>query len=187
MAPALTCLDQVAVRTPTAEEQITVGDVVSFPMRVCIPFTAPRHIEHRVVAVRAGEDGTEYLTKGDANLEPDCWVPFHLIKHVVVDVRKDVFPANGPLYVAVRVVWAAHREAMVAYLDDVEALCGHRDPALCSPPASPAYDEMVRKWQRAEATHADLECWVQKAQLSQYPGHIPRDVCTIPPQSRKAP
>ena len=177
MTPALTCLDQAAVRTVTEPAQIAVGDVVTFKSHACWDYRfgvgVSEYVRHRVVAVRAGTDAPEYLTQGDANPEPDCWVPFGAVHWVVVDVRKNVYPANKPLFDAVQLVLTAYNEAERAYLDHTEAICGHRDPANCAPPHGADRDHGERLWERTERLKADLECWFTKARRSEYPGHIP--------------
>ena len=178
MAPALTSLDRVAKHGVTSPAQIAIGDVVSFETRACwLDGLGLDYALHRVIAIREGESGTEYLTQGDANPEPDCWMPFSAIREVVVGVRKNVYPANKPLFDAMQLVRNAAIQASAAYLDDTEAVCGHRDPAKCAPPLGAARDKGMRLWERAEATRVDHECWMQKARLSEYPGHIPQDVC----------
>ena len=151
-----------------------MGDVVTFEERACWqgPFQSP-YTRHRVVAIRAGSDGTEYLTEGDANPEPDCWVPFDAIRKVIVDVRKNVYPANKPLLDAVQLILAAYDESGREYLDHTEVICGTRDPVQCAPPPGAARDKGLRLWEQTERLKADFECWTSKAIRSEYPGHIP--------------
>ena len=151
-----------------------MGDVVSFEDRVCRPPTPGfPYTKHRIIAVRTGEAGPEYLTKGDNSLRLDCWIPLEAIRQVVVDVRKNVYPGNKPLFDAVQLILTALNEAGREYLDHTEAICGSRDPAPCAPPQGAARDKGIRLWELTEQLGADYECWASKARRSEYPGHIP--------------
>lgn len=177
MEPAITCLDALVKQRIKAPEDVDVGDVVSFPSNECWPGryqsdTMSGYTSHRIVAVRAGEDGPEYLTQGDNNLEPDCWLPFEFLHTKVVEVRRGLYPANAALRNAVNLMAEAARTAIDEYLDHIEAACGHRGPDPC-PLKGAAYDTADYLFNRADQLAADHDCWVTKAVLSEYPGHIP--------------
>ncbi len=78
MEPAITT-GAMVVMAKVAPEEIKVGDVIGFRVEgmdtpVC----------HRVTEIKETEEGTGFLTKGDANEEPDTWVvkPENLIGRV---------------------------------------------------------------------------------------------------------
>lgn len=175
MEPTLSCLDgrwERAVRSP---EDVAVGSIVAFPTATCWPRErhAPGMTQHRVIAIREGSDGPEYLTQGDSNPEPDCWMPLGAIKTVVVRIAHDLHPENAPLRQAVNLVAAAALEARAEYLDFIEAQCGHRDPTRCSL-GGRDYDTAIWLMERANRTKADHDCWQAKAIHAEYPGHIPK-------------
>ena len=175
MEPTITCLDariEQEVRTPS---DVETGDVIAFRTAACWPGRdATGFINHRVIETREGPDGPEYLTQGDANPKPDCWIPFDAIVGKVVDVQRNVYPENAALREAVNIVTGAALAAQRDYLDHIEVICGHRDPDACTATGAD-YDKGVRLWERTERTKADLDCWLTKARNSEYPGHIPAD------------
>ena len=176
MAPAVTCLDAVQWDDVTEPAQIAVGKVVSFQTSTCWPNRPTTGVTvHRVIAIRAGVAGPEYLTQGDANPEPDCWVPYASIERVQVGVIKNRYPENAQLHTAMMRARDAYFQAQVGYLDYIEGQCGHRNPTRCTLTGA-NYDTAKRLWERTERTKTAAECWRNKALGSQYPGHIP-DIC----------
>ncbi|MDN4161613.1 signal peptidase I [Nocardioides abyssi] len=69
------------VTRPTPAEDIEIGEVVTFQ----IESGRPQVVTHRVIAVRAGQDGEpEFLTQGDANQTPDDgWRPAGSVRGVL--------------------------------------------------------------------------------------------------------
>jgi signal peptidase len=65
MAPAY-AVDAVLAIDPVSPADLRVGDVIAFQTEAARPMTT-----HRVVAIEHGSGGLAFLTKGDANEDPD--------------------------------------------------------------------------------------------------------------------
>ena len=97
MEPAITCLDTVTWNYNFTPDDLVVGATVRVPNRACDLAAEPSTFAHRVIDIRTVAGQPEYLTKGDANPEPDCWVPFHRINAYIIDIEKNVRPENAEL------------------------------------------------------------------------------------------
>ena len=134
MEPALTCLDEVTIRTDFAPADITVGTIIDF---LSSPVDCPvREGIHRVVDVKV-EDGVHYYwTKGDNAEADDCWLPESYVHGYVVDVHVGVRPENADLRESVNDSKARLDEARAKYRE-----------------AAAAYDDYCLRW----ATGPDCE------------------------------
>ena len=173
MEPAITCLDQRVERWAPLPDDVAVGSVVSFASTTCWPDDpAAATTSHRVIEVRGSGERTEYLTQGDANPDPDCWLSHDAIKTVTVDVRRNVYRENTELRDAVNAARTAYDTAKADYLVFIEVECGVTDPTACAL-SGDAYDEGRRLYEHKEATKVQFECWFASAKRMERPGHIP--------------
>lgn len=68
MAPTIPT-GSLVVYHKVGASQLKVGDVIVFNK----PNDPSEKVTHRIFAVRSGQQGKYFLTKGDANLVPDAW------------------------------------------------------------------------------------------------------------------
>lgn len=98
MDPTITCLDSVYVITNPTVESINLGSVIFFDTAGTECSFLIKTILHRVIAMKYGEKGIEYRTKGDHNTTPDeCWIPFENVWGIVVKVEKGASPEGQVL------------------------------------------------------------------------------------------
>ena len=84
MAPIITDTSTVLEKVPSSENEISVGDVISF-----YEPSVDKIVLHAVIDIVAKDSQTLYKTKGTANPEADPWlVPFENVKGVLVGVIK---------------------------------------------------------------------------------------------------
>ena len=82
--------------------------------------------------------------------------------------------ANAELRDNVNAANTAYASAWEAYLDAIQAYCGHRNPQRCSVSTSNALGRQAQTlWLQVQEASSLYTCWYNNAAASQYPGHIP--------------
>ena len=194
MEPTITCLDEATWLRDFRPEDIAIGATIAFKPNCWEDDEDARGAAHRVMDIRVEEGIHYYWPRGDGAREPDgCWVPHTNVRGYIIEIHKDVRPANAELRERVNAAKATYYTArtaldaaQAAYLDLVESYCGHRIPAQCrlSPgphaQATAAYNKYLRVREYYLATANLWECWNRNALDSAYPGHIPY-LCGPPP------
>ncbi len=175
MEPVLTCLDTATWMRDFAPGEIVVGAVINYDNSACWGDAAVGRTAHRVVDIQVIDGVHHYWPKGDAHAHPDgCWVPHTAVNGYIIEFHKNTVPANAELRDNVNAALAAYTTAWEAYLDAIEANCGHREPHRCSVSLATALGQQAQSlWRVAEAASAYYSCWYANATASQYPGHIP--------------
>ena len=171
MEPAITCLDRATWLENVRPEDIVVGAVVSWRT-----FEDCGVAVHRVVDVKV-EDGTYYyLTKGDANLEPDgCWIPDTHIDGYVLELSKNAEPWNAELRDRVNEAAALSEAANEEYyrtLDEHGDYCARWSTVAgeCALPDDDKLDQEQRLFDRVEVAYQNAialydyhSCWLKAA------------------------
>ena len=157
MEPAMSCLDEITYSAAFNPEEISVGNIISFRPSC----QGAEGTSHRVVKVKVEQGRHWYWPKGDAMREPDgCWIPASNVRGYVVEVHRDVRPANAELRTLVN-------EAKRRFDNVIDHYCGMGVEVQDCTVAPERHDEIMR-------VRAVLDCWQQVAIDSEYPGHIPR-------------
>ena len=174
MEPLLTCLDTGVLMPAVAPGEIDVGAIIVYAGSACGPDALGSTI-HRVIDVQEVDGVHYYWPKGDALAAADgCWVPETAVYGYLVALRKDTVPANAELRDQVNATKAAAQEAWDAFLNLVEANCGHRDHTQCSvSPRTSLGQQYQAALERFRAAEDVSLCWYDNAAASEYPGHIP--------------
>ena len=194
MEPTITCLDEATWLPNVRPEDIAVGTTITFDPSCREDDANGRGTAHRVIDIRVEGGIYYYWPKGDGNHEPDgCWVPHTNVEGYVIEIHKDVRPANAVLRERVNAASATYDTARTAleaargaYLDLIESYCGHRIPAQCRlAPGSyaraiAAHDKYLRVSSYYSTAATLWKCWIRNARESEYPGHIPY-LCGPPP------
>ena len=195
MEPAITCLDTATWNTSIQQTDVVVGATISFASTACWPYEhADNRHAHRVIAIRTVDGRPEYLTKGDANHEPDCWVPLSTVDGYIIAIQKDVVPENAELRNHVNDAFAQYDTALDAYETMRELYVRLRVRYGCSDdlnincnPGGNALQQLVPAFNQADHAYRVLEeatryynCWYNTAQRSLYPGHIPSPCVNYP-------
>ena len=68
MEPAIP-VGSLAIDVPVRADDLVVGDVITFRH----PLNPSEYVTHRIVAVETDATGRRFVTKGDANAQPDSW------------------------------------------------------------------------------------------------------------------
>ena len=114
-------------------EEIVVGTVISFDNRACWSDAVGGRSAHRVVSTHVIDDVHYYWPKGDAHAHADgCWVPHTAVDGYLIELHRNTVTANAELRDNVNAANAAYASAWEAYLDAIQAYCGHRNPQRCS-------------------------------------------------------
>ena len=128
MEPKLTCLDTATWMPDFSPEEIVVGTVISFDNRACWSDAVGGRSAHRVVATHIIDDVHYYWPKGDAHAHADgCWVPHTAVDGYLIELHRNTVTANAELRDNVNAANAAYSSAWEAYLDAIQAYCGHRN------------------------------------------------------------
>ena len=186
MDPALTCLDSPTFLTAFAPEDIVVGATIAFDPNCWEDDGATGFwTVHRVKAIEVRQGGHYYWPRGDANEEDDgCWIPHTSLLGYLIDVQKNAVPENAALRDAVNASIAALRQARATYYVDRDAYYALRDQHCqrgqrCVVP-TPIFNQLEALWATAGKSldrwgdALDLKnCWMDNAENSEYPGHIP--------------
>ena len=175
MEPKLTCLDTATWMPDFSPEEIVVGTVISFDNRACWSDAVGGRSAHLVVATHIIDDVHYYWPKGDAHAHADgCWVPHTAVDGYLIELHRNTVMANAELRDNVNAANAAYSSAWEAYLDAIQAYCGHRNIQRCSVSTSNALGRQAQTlWGHVQETSALYSCWYNNAAASQYPGHIP--------------
>ena len=175
MEPKLTCLDTATWMPNFSPEEIVVGTVISFDNRACWSDAVGGRSAHRVVATHIIDDVHYYWPKGDAHPHADgCWVPHTAVDGYLIELHRNTVTANAELRDNVNAANAAYSSAWEAYLDAIQAYCGHRNIQRCSVSTSNALGRQAQAlWLQVQEASALYTCWYNNAAASQYPGHIP--------------
>ena len=175
MEPKLTCLDTATWMPDFSPEEIVVGTVISFDNRACWSDAVGGRSAHRVVATHIIDDVHYYWPKGDAHAHADgCWVPHTAVDGYIIELHRNTVTANAELRDNVNTANTAYASAWEAYLDAIQAYCGHRNPQRCSVSTSNALGRQAQTlWGQVQEASALYTCWYNNAAASQYPGHIP--------------
>ena len=175
MEPKLTCLDTATWMPDFSPDEIVAGTVISFDNRACWSDAVGGRSAHRVVATHVIDDVHYYWPKGDAHADADgCWVPHTAVDGYLIELHRNTVLANAELRDNVNVANAAYSSAWEAYLDAIEAYCGHRNAQRCSVSTSTALGRQAQTlWGHVQEASALYSCWYNNAAASQYPGHIP--------------
>ena len=175
MEPKLTCLDTATWMPDFSPEEIVVGTVISFDNRACWSDAVGGRSAHRVVATHIIDDVHYYWPKGDAHAHADgCWVHHTAVDGYLIELHRNTVTANAELRDNVNAANAAYSSAWEAYLDAIQAYCGHRNIQRCSVSLSNALGRQAQDlWLRAKEASDFYSCWYNNAAASQYPGHIP--------------
>ncbi|MCY4624442.1 MAG: hypothetical protein OXC99_05515 [Chloroflexi bacterium] len=202
MEPKITCLDTATWLTNPEPHEVVVGSVIAFNSSVCWDEEDTSFIAHRVIDidVRARQVDyrhlpqfyarqNNYLTKGDANPDTDCWVPHAAVAAYIIELHKNTRPENAWLRDSVN---AAKRDFFRA-LDDhqakydhyVELRNLHNCPARVSQPCTRSDTDLIRAFNAEEraSTILDIErshytCWIKVARSSS-PSTLHGDICGI--------
>ena len=201
MEPKITCLDTATWLSAFGPNDIVVGATISFQSTACELDGNRRMLAHRVIEVRTVDGRPEYLTKGDASRDPDCWLPHSAVDAYITALHKNTNPENEEPRNSVnswrRAYDAAFRNLELAsttyetHLTAYETLrVRHGCPKAVNQPCSayePALTELVQAFTTARDGYRNFTtahnaysrarhyygCWYKAAQNSQYPGHIP--------------
>ena len=175
MEPKLTCLDTATWMPDFSPDEIVAGTVISFDNRACWSDAVGGRSAHRVVSTHIIDDVQYYWPKGDAHADADgCWVPHTAVDGYLIELHRNTVPANADLRDNVNAANAAYNTAWEAYLDALQANCGHRNPQRCSVDTSTLLGQQAQTlWAQVQETSALNTCWYNNAASSQYPGHIP--------------
>ena len=121
------------------------------------------------------DDVHYYWPKGDAHAHADgCWVPHTAVDGYLIELHRNTVTANAELRDNVNAANVAYASAWEAYLDAIQAYCGHRNPQRCSVSTSNALGRQAQTlWGHVQEASALYTCWYNNAAASQYPGHIP--------------
>ena len=158
MAPTVTCVDEATWLLDFDPANIAVGTIIFYT-----DCTLGSGIVHRVIEIEDRGGVLHFRTQGDSNRGPDdCWTPAQDVDGYLVEIHRNVRPANIELRDAV----VSAREAYDAVLDKH---CGPGPIDGCSSRISRAvYDAEVK------GPRETYQCWVAVAEDSLYPGHVPR-------------
>ena len=172
MEPKITCMDEATWLYNFKPEDIVVGATISFNPDCWENKPNDRWTAHRVMDIKVENGVHYYWPKGDSNPEADgCWVPEQHVKGYIIDIHKDVRPANSELRGLVNEAKTAYNEARVAYYALRDQYCTRG--AICTVP-SPIYERLVALGEALDAAWDLYDCWADVARDSEYPGHIPR-------------
>ena len=98
MEPTITCLDEATWLRDFRPEDIAIGATIAFKPNCWEDDEDARGAAHRVMDIRVEEGIHYYWPKGDGAREPDgCWVPHTNVQGYVIDIHRDVRPANAVL------------------------------------------------------------------------------------------
>ena len=175
MEPKLTCIDSATLMRAFSPEEIVVGAIISFENTACWPDATGGSTAHRVVDVQVIDGVHHYWPKGDAHANADgCWVPHTAVDGYIIEFHPNTVPANAELRDNVNAAKSAYNTAWEAYVDAIEANCGHREPQRCSVSLATEIGRHAQSlWLIAEEASNHYSCWYANAAASQYPGHIP--------------
>ena len=175
MEPKLTCLDSATWMRDFSPEEIVVGTIINFDNTACWEDSTGGSTAHRVVDVQVIDGVHHYWPKGDAHANADgCWVPHIAVDGYMIEIYKNTVTANAELRDNVNSAKAAYNTAWEAYLDAIEANCGHREPQRCSVSLVTELGRHAQSlWLIAEEASNHYSCWYANAAASRYPGHIP--------------
>ncbi len=200
MEPKITCLDTATWLDDPGPAEIVVGATIAFPGTTCWPDEDDYDIVHRVIDIDVREGQNHYLTKGDANREPDCWVPHADVQSYIIELHKNTVPENAKLrnYVndsrralsrALKDLEAADAsyEATLQHYLDLRARLGcPNDREQTCYASGAAYTQLLSAWRqlRSETTKYNNAlavykealryhtCWLNSARRSTAPGLI---------------
>ncbi|MCY4623943.1 MAG: hypothetical protein OXC99_02945 [Chloroflexi bacterium] len=158
MEPLLTCLDSATWLSDFTPDDVVVGATITFPGARCWPGDTG-HTAHRVIDVRTINGVREYLPKGDANDDADCWIPHSAVRDYIVEIHKNTRPANAELRDGVNTAKENYRQLRVRHG------CSRSFSQTCYASGT-AYTQLVRAYRA-------YQCWLSNARESRYPGHIP--------------
>ena len=201
MEPKITCLDTATWLSVFGPNDIVVGATISFPSTACELDGNRRILAHRVIEVRTVDGRPEYLTKGNASREPDCWLPHSAVDAYITALHKNTNPENEKLRNSVnswrRAYDAAFQHLETAYssydtlyiaYETLRVLHGcPQDITQTCYAYEPAYTELLQAFTKAGDAYRAFTtarraynraehyygCWYNAAENSQYPGHIP--------------
>ena len=130
MEPKITCLDEATWLTDFEPEDIVVGTTISFNPDCEEDQPDDRGTAHRVMKIEVRDGVHYYWPKGDNNLEADgCWVPEQHVRGYIVEIHRDVRPANATLRTAVNLA-KAERNRLLVLLDEAEERLDQADTAV---------------------------------------------------------
>ena len=167
MEPKITCLDEATFLDNPRPEEITVGTVIDFASNHCWEDASDDALTaHRVINIKAENGVYHYLPRGDANEEPDCWVPFDRINGYIIEIHKDVRPENAGLRQKVNEAEEKFDEAEAVYYELRDKHCPSR-PLVCTLP-SPDYERLVALRERRNKAWEYYDCWHESARNAIY-------------------
>ena len=200
MEPKVTCLDTATWLSSFGPNDIVVGATISFSNTACEPDGSRQMLAHRVIEIRTVAGQQEYLAKGDANSEPDCWLPHSAVNAYITAIHKNTTPENEELRnkvnswrhaydAAFQTADTAHENYEPLYTAYQALRTQHGCPQDITKTCyakEPAYSELSRAYIKARDAYRAFNtalsaygrakhyytCWLNTAQRSQYPGHI---------------
>ncbi len=95
MEPKITCLDTATALLNPSQDEIEIGATIAFSANSCWPDDGDYHLAHRVIDIEIRDGQNHYLTKGDAEPEPDCWVPHLAVDGYIIAIHKNSAPHNA--------------------------------------------------------------------------------------------
>ena len=178
MEPKLTCLDTATWMPDFSPEEIVVGTIISFDNRGCWSDAVGGRSAHRVVSTHVIDDVHYYWPKGDAHADADgCWVPHTAVDGYLIELHRNTVTANAELRDNVNAANAAYSSAWEAYLDAIQAYCGHRNPQRCSVSTSNLLGRQAQTlWLQVQEASALYTCWYNNAAAVPVPRPHPEHV-----------
>ena len=129
MEPVITCLDEATWLYDFEPEDIVVGATISFNPSCKEDAPDDTGTAHRVMQIEVRDGVHYYWPKGDANRNDDgCWVPEHHVQGYIVEVHRDMRPANATLRAAVNLA-KSERDRISDLLDQAEEHLDQTDAA----------------------------------------------------------
>ncbi len=170
MESVITCLDEATWLTNFYLADIVVGATISYDPN-CWSDADGIGTSHRVMNIKVENDIYYFWPKGDNNLEDDgCWIPHTDVRGYIIEMHRNVLPANATLRGLVNAAKTAYYDASREYDAVVERYCNGNSQSC---PRGQAYQLAVDAYDRLRAASAHFFCWQDVAKDSEYPGHIP--------------
>ncbi len=181
MEPTLGCLDSVTWINEFDPAVIVEGALISFNPN-CWESDDDRDdigTAHRVIDIMVENDVYHFWPRGDGNEEDDgCWIRHDNVESYAVEFFPNTRPENAELRLAVLNARDRFQEARDYYDLIYTNYCGFSpsEGRTCYLSGS-QYVETTGLWQARNAALDAYNCWTDVAIASEWPGHIPANMC----------